>query len=228
MISILCPTKYRPEGLRRMWESALETSSLKLELVLYVEEYDLETLHDIPLLPNNDSINTIIGDGQQIYSNLHNVCCDASKYDIVMGAADDIVFRTKGWDKRVVEEFDKLNKDQIAYVYPNDGHHGENLGTHGFFHRNWFNTLGYLSPPIFSVDYSDNYVMDLSRSLGRAIYMPDVLVEHMHWSFGKSDFDVTAQVAHEKRLRDNNKEKYESSKIIVDSDAEKLRSIMEK
>ena len=221
MISILCPTKCRPDGLKRMWNSALETSNCDLELVLYVEEYDLETLN----LDLFGDVKKIISDGTQIYSNLHNICCQNSKYDLVMGAADDIIFRTPRWSDKVLSTFDEI-KDKIGYVFPNDGHHGGNLGTHGFFHKNWFNCLGYLSPPIFTVDYSDNYVMDLSRSINRCFYFPDVLVEHMHWTFGKSEFDKTAQDAHKKRISTDNRSIYESCESTLNSDRDKLLSFI--
>ena len=45
-ISLLCPTRNRVDGLIRMWSSALDTASNpdKLELVLYVDHDDLETI----------------------------------------------------------------------------------------------------------------------------------------------------------------------------------------
>lgn len=219
MISILCPTKYRPDGLRAMWESALETSSVELELVLYVDEYDQLTLKTVPTLRGN--VKLIVGDGTEIYSNLHNICCEESSHDLFMGAADDIIFRTPGWDALIIEKFSTL-PDKIGYIYPNDGHNGEKLGTHGFFHKNWFRTLGYIAPPIFTVDYSDNYIMDVARGVNRCIYVPEVLAEHMHWTFNKSEFDRTAQIAHQKRTTTNNSKIYSDSQDLINRDIGKL------
>jgi len=212
-ISILCPTKYRHDSLERMWLSALGSAQEpdKVELVLYVEPYDDQTLSKCENLrvQYGNKIKTIVGSEEVIYSDLHNLCCSESSADIFMCAADDLVFRTYKWDKVVKNIFSK-SEDKIMYVYPNDGHWGEELGTHGFFHKRWFDTLGYILPPIFTVDYSDNYLMDVSRSLNRAIYMENVLVEHMHWTFGKSEFDITAQEAHTRRQSTNNSELYNS------------------
>ena len=142
-----------------------------------------------------------------------------------MGCADDVIFRTNGWDTAVIEEFNKLD-DKIGFVYPNDGHHGENLGTHGFFHKNWFNTLGYISPPIFNVDYSDNYVMNVAKGVERCIYLPNILIEHMHWTFGKSDFDVTAKEGHARRLSTNNANIFRQSHQMQLDDIQKLKDFM--
>jgi len=141
--------------------------------------------------------------------------------------ADDLIFRSQGWDTSIKDVFKQYN-DKIAYVYPNDGHWGSELGTHGMFHKNWYNVLGYITPSIFTVDYSDNYIMDISRGLGRAIYMSEILVEHMHWTFGKSDFDQTAQEAHGRRKTTNNQAVYQSdgTKRLQVQDIEKLKNFM--
>ena len=230
-ISILCPTKYRHNELERMWTSALNTSTNpeKIELVLYIENYDTETLQLVEKLrvEYGNAINDTTATYEVIYSDLHNICCKNCTADIFMCAADDLIFRTDEWDVRVKELFDS-SEDKIMYAYPNDGHWGEELGTHGFFHKRWFDTLGYILPPIFTVDYSDNYLMDVSRSLNRSVYMEDVVVEHMHWTFGKSQFDITAQEAHVRRQSTNNAALYnsEDTQNCQKNDINKLKNIM--
>ena len=70
--------------------------------------------------------------------------------------------------------------------------------------------MGYLAPPIFTVDYSDNYVNDLSNAIGRRFYIEDIFIEHMHWTFGKMEMDTTAKDAHQRRHSTNNAEIYSS------------------
>ncbi len=229
MISILCPTRKRTNGLKRMWESAVDTadSSDDLELVLYVDYDDEETIDflrsDLPeamvIISNSEK--------PEIYSNLHNICCQKCTCDIFMSAADDIVFRSSSWDSDIIDTFQNIN-NSIGYVYPNDGHNGENLGTHGFFHKDWFNTLGYISPPIFSVDYSDNYVMDVAKNIDRCFYKENIFIEHMHWTIGKSSFDSTSKNAHIRRLQTDNGNIYRSpmTKQMINDDSEKLKSKM--
>ena len=217
-ISLLCPTRKRTESLERMWLSALQTAKFpkKLELVLYIDSEDLKSRlkADEFIGKYGNQINlTISGNKKEIYSNLHNICCEKVSSDIIFSAADDLIFRTKDWDSLALGFFD-LYKDKILYLYPDDGHWGQEFGTHGFFHRKWFDTLGYLSPPIFDVGFSDNYIMDVSRGVDRCAYTPDILIEHMHWTFGKSEFDDTAQQAHKKRLEIDNEKIYESPETI--------------
>lgn len=207
MISILCPTRKRVDGLNRMMDSALKTSSLPLEFCLYVDYDDEETLG---FLSKSFGIAYKVStkEKKEIYSNLHNICASISSHDILFLAADDIIFRTQGWDEQIVNAFEYLPDDKIGFVFPNDGHWYDKLGTHGAIHRNWVNALGYINPPIFTVDYSDNYINDLAESLGRRFYLDSVLVEHMHWTFNKSAFDETAQEAHARRASTNNGDIY--------------------
>ena len=226
-ISILCPTRKRRLGLYKMISSALTTSNTSLEFVVAVDQGDSETLDYASVLVEGFGISVKVVEipTETIYGDLHNVCASRAEFDVLMGAADDIVFRTHGWDKVVLAAFDSI-PDKIAYVYPNDGHHGEVLGTHGFFHRKWYETLGYLCPPIFSVDYSDNYIMDVARGVGRAVYLDNVLVEHMHWTFSKSDFDDTAKEGHMRRRATDNAAIYATAKIMIENDIAKLREAL--
>lgn len=227
-ISLLCPTRNRPDGLERMWNSAIECASEpdKIELILYIDDDDQSSILKSKDLTSKfgDQINIIIGKrGEEIYSNLHNICCSKAMSDIFFGSADDLIFRTENWDSIAIEKFSNI-EDKIGFVFPNDGHWGAELGTHGFFHRRWFQTLGYLSPPVFTVDYSDNYIADISRAVGRYMYMPEVLIEHMHWTFGKSAFDQTAKEAHIRRHQTNNAALYKSNEVlkIKNQDIKKL------
>lgn len=228
-ISLLCPTRHRTGGLKRMWDSALSTASKpdQLELVLYVDHDDSDTIDF--LKSNLSEASVIISDPNksEIYSNLHNVCCEKSKADIVFSCADDLIFRSDDWDTIILDKFDSV-EDKIAYFYTDDGHWGEKFGTHGFFHKKWFNALGYLSPPFFTVDYSDNYTNDIAKAIDRCFYVGEIFTEHMHWTFGKSELDQTAKEAQQRRSVTNNGLLYQSFETMQSQreDIQKLKELM--
>ena len=72
-------------------------------------------------------------------------------------------------------------------------------------------------------------MMDTCRALGRGVYMSDILIEHMHWTFGKSEFDRTAQEAHQRRGSTNNGGIYQSheTKQVQEKDIEKLNAFID-
>ncbi len=228
-ISLLSPTKKRTDSLSRMWKSVLDTADnpSQIELVLYVDHDDNETLQFLESNLKDCKVIVSDPDKKEIYSNLHNVCCENASANIVMSAADDIIFRSKSWDTEIIEIFNQIH-DNIAYIYPDDGYNGVKLGTHGFFHKDWFKALGYLSPPVFTVDYSDNYTMDVAKGVNRCFYLSACLVEHMHWTIGKSAFDQTFSEAHQRRALTDNKSIYENetTKSMIQNDIEKLNRII--
>ena len=68
--------------------------------------------------------------------------------------------------------------------------------------------------------------MDVARGVGRAVYLDNVLVEHMHWTFSKSDFDDTAKEGHMRRRATDNAAIYATAKIMIENDIAKLREAL--
>lgn len=185
VISVCCPTRGRPESMRRLAESIRATAAGEVELVFYID------LDDGPSCAAAVELGARHFLGERIVlSDMWNACAAAASGDIVMQCADDIVFRTPGWDLEVEAAFARV-PDRIALVYGNDLVHGPRLGTHGFIHRAWMDAVGYMLPPGFSCDMSDLWVNEVAEELGRRVYLPRVITEHMHPSVGKGRLDQT-------------------------------------
>ena len=45
--------------------------------------------------------------------------------------------------------------------------------------------------PFFEHFFTDTWIWMLAKSVDRAIYIPEILVEHRHWKIGKSEKDET-------------------------------------
>lgn len=221
MISILLPTRNRPDNIRRLWRSIVRTVSNidNIELVVYIDNDDssYDDITDIPM-------NRVRGD-RIVLSEMWNKCYEVSKGDILMHCGDDIIFRTKNWDLIVQDKFADF-PDHIVFVFGNDGsQHNGNFGTHGFIHRKWAETVGYFVPPYFSSDYNDTWLNDVARMIGRHVHV-DILTEHMHPDFDKAEFDITHQERVERHKRDNVGQLYDSLGGERMADADKLREVM--
>ena len=111
-------------------------------------------------------------------------------------------------------------------MYGRDGIQDQKLGTHGFLHRNWVETVGYFVPPYFASDYNDLWLTDIAKRIKRARFLPEVFTEHMHPSVGKSELDVN----HQERLRRHHRENvdlvYKSLKAKRKDDAKKLKAFI--
>lgn len=203
-ISIVCATRKRPERLRTMVTTAFDTASHpgSLSFSFYVDDDDVP-----PVMPAIISSLIVWTIGPRVpLSHAYNAACKESNGVIIHMSADDNVYKTRGWDDAVRAAFDKI-PDRLALVYCRDGNQDEKLATHPFLSRRWVDVLGYLEPPHFGGMYSDTWLHEIARHIGRLVYLPDVLIDHLHWSFGKAAMDETyfgvqARSAPESRLMD--------------------------
>jgi hypothetical protein len=240
VISVCCPTRGRPDNMRRLAESATTTAAGQVEVMFYVDVDDQPSI-DMAVKLNGSAamaaaewgwraavypnVQYVIGE-RIVLSDMWNACAAAAAGDILMQCGDDIVFRTPGWDAAVTAEFD-ARPDRVLLVHGNDGVHGPGLGTHGFVHRAWVDAVGYFLPPGFSCDMSDVWLNEVANELGRRVYLPQVFTEHMHPIVGKASLDQT----HRDRLaagrRDNVHALYAARADERSADVAKLRHVIE-
>lgn len=200
-----------------MWATARETAEGPLELVTRLDDDDLADYPDLGDV-------RIVGP-RGLLSAYWNECYAASSGEIVMHAGDDIRFRTVAWDTLVQAAFESV-ADRILFVHGDDGFQHERLGTHGFLHRRWVETLGYFVPPYFSSDYNDTWLTEVADSIGRRVYLPDVVTEHLHPNAGKGEWDQTHRERLERHGRDNVDSLYASLANARAEDAAKLTAVM--
>jgi len=220
VISVLCPTRNRPGGVRRLIRSARDTAAGPLEFVFYIDD-------DAPGSVPPDVAATpgvlVVTGPRLVFSDMWNACYAKASADVLMMAADDIMFRTPGWDEAVLAEFARW-PDRIVLVHGEDLIQGARLGTHPFVHRKWADALGYFSPTFFGRDFCDTWLSDLADRAGRRSYLPDVVIEHVHPGAGKAPFDQTYA---EKVARGGDPDAVWAATIgRRERDADKLRAAM--
>ena len=130
-ISVLCPTRGRPGSVFRLADSMAQTAAGETELVLYADDDAPDSVS--PAVASRPWVTVVTG-SRIVMSDMWNRCLDKASADIVMQCADDIVFRTPGWDDQVCAAFAGY-PDRIALVYGNDLIHGKALATHSFAHH---------------------------------------------------------------------------------------------
>lgn len=199
MISVLVPTRGRPNSVARLLDSAFETAETEVEFVFYV---DVDDDSSVDVIQRSGS--KIVSGERVVLSEMWNRCWDVARFDVAMHCGDDIVFRTDAWDTRVLETFERY-PDRIALVHGRDGfqHPTRGVATHSFLHRNWVETVGYFVPPYFSSDYNDTWLTEVAEALGRRVYVRQVFTEHMHPAAGKGEWDQTHQDRLKRHRQDN-------------------------
>lgn len=193
-ISLLVPTRGRPKLLRRLFESLADTTSRieKIEIVLYIDDDDFPT-HEVTH-PPLQLIKLIKSHGEKM-GRMNQMCYEASHGRFVMLMNDDVVFRTKAWDARVLDAFTRF-PDDAALVYGNDLHRQESVATLPIVSRAVCDVLGGICPRDYLNVYIDMHMFDVFKKLAklgyhRTAYLEDVIFEHMHHEAGKSSMDAT-------------------------------------
>jgi hypothetical protein len=166
MISILTPTRGRPDNVKRLVDSALATAKFpdEVELLFYVDSDD----DTFPTEMESENVRLIRGPRMWL-SVLQNILYANCRGDI--------------------EKF----PDKLVLVYPNDlATHGESMAIHGFLHRNWINAVGCWVAPGRGSLY-DLWHTEVARKLGRLQYLEDVHIAHVHYRQGEglARFDET-------------------------------------
>jgi hypothetical protein len=227
LISILVPTRGRPDNMVRLVRSAFDTSSSSnIEVIFYIDEDDSASVSEAASLKYKYGRVSWIQGPRIVLSQMWNKCAWAALGDILMHCGDDIVFRSNDWNVAVRAEFDKV-PDKILLVYGDDGLQGEALATHGFLHKNWVSVLGYFVPPYFSSDYNDTWNTEVAEIIERKVYLPDVITEHMHPAANKGTWDKTHQERLARHAADNVEALYASLAEERQRDARKLKDFIE-
>ena len=225
-LSILCPTRKRPQFMLDLWQSVKDTADnlSDIELIFYIDKDDQSSIDMFNSFDTNQVKSVIDERGDGNLSEMWNACYEISNADIVMHCGDDIRFRTPGWDAMVINEFDN-STDKIILVYGDDGVRKDDLATHGFLHKNWIETVGYFLPPYFSSDMNDYWLTTIARNLGR-LKKIDIYTEHLHPAVGKHHMDETHSERVERGNRDNVRELYKNKQGERDNDTRKLHNFI--
>lgn len=210
MIAILTPSRGRPVQLREMVEASIQTAEKPQELVFYVGvDKDQEGLYVNVL--KDLRVNSVLRFGQR--KNLvewTNVMLDEClrefpEASIIASFGDDHRPRTDGWDTRVRSAFSDIGS---GLVWTADGLQNANLPTAPFWSADVLRALGWYFPPVLEHMYADNFWKQLATDLSVSgiagmRYLGHTLIEHMHYSVGKSEIDDSYRESTETFARDS-------------------------
>lgn len=228
-ISILMPSKGRPLQMARGIQSALETiEDLKnFELIIFADEDDKETIEKAnEFVKTFRNVTLISGPAPYKQPDLWNNLLPYATGDIIVPFSDDQVFRTTGWDMIVRRSLSQF-PDKIVLLNCEDGADQPQLLTVTTFilHRRIIDTLGYLFPPYFDAYRTDEWFTDVFKAINRILPTP-ILIEHLHYSLGKSPMDKTYKDMEVKSVKGDVYAKYHELAPERLEDIEKLRRAM--
>ena len=183
-IAVMVPTRNRPEKSKITFDSWLQTNEGNSDFYFVLDD-DNESVY-----PRLEGAKYIVAPRKR------RGMCDATNYaakslvtlgyEFIYWMGDDHCFRT-AWETPFLEAMNDQNN--IGFVYGNDLLQGKNLPTACLVSCNIIQALGYMVPPSLQHLYIDNFWLTLGNNLGKIKYLDHVIIEHLHYSVGKSTHD---------------------------------------
>src|SRR3990167_638815 len=176
-ISILCPTRGRPENASRLARSIKDTCIGNVSVLFYCDHDDpKEKEYKVPHVTGPDYLFAM-------KCHVLSMACDG---DILMMCGDDAVFKTPGWDN-ILRYCNKKWPDGIWCASFWDGTPGKlnQDGTEKITHphpaigRMAYEVLGYIANPMFQHFCTDPWLTSMFEEIGRFKYFKTVRVDHM-------------------------------------------------
>ena len=199
-ISLLIPSRGRPERLLQMIASAFATSTKSftfssLQFCIGLDKDDsaystYEKLLEEASITLNIAYH--ISDKQMSApDHLNAMAKTIASGELMFALGDDVLFRTENWNKEINLLWDKC-PDNILIAYCNNGRDGEKC-EHFILHSDWIRQTIDICPPYFRHFCVDGWVEDIAIRINRLTWLKHVIVEHMHFKYGKAQNDDTYQ-----------------------------------
>jgi hypothetical protein len=193
LISLLLPTRKRPELARRFLNSVQATAKYPddVEIILYVDDDDTAS-HDLDC--TGVRLVRIIGP-RLTMGGYNTACLVRARGDIIALVNDDVVIRTAGWDE-ALRHLDASIPDKIYLAYGDDRFKGQRLSTFPILSRRACEVLQTPYHEAYRGAFIDYHLMDIFKRLAqsgyqRIFYLPEVVFEHLHYRAGKAEIDET-------------------------------------
>jgi hypothetical protein len=185
MLTII-PTRGRNENALRLFEAINATADFT-EVVFAIDADDVKTYNGLmDATAGLNNVKVVIAERMGMNGTLnHWASWFSPDYDYICFMGDDHLPRTGGWDTKLTEA---IGTD-AGIAYGNDLLQGENLPTAVVMSSKIIRALGFMSPPALKHLFLDNFWLAMGNALGNVNYLPEVIIEHMHYINGKAEHD---------------------------------------
>jgi hypothetical protein len=200
---VICPSRGRPGKAREAFDSFEETRRSPYSRMLFVVDQDDPTRHEYnQLVP----VATYEHEGGGMGPPLNAAALDlAGGYDVLGFIGDDHRFRTEGWDLTIETALEERGG---GFAYGNDLARSD-IPTQVFISSRIVRKLGWMALPGAKHLYLDNTWAQLGHRSKSLIYLPSVVIEHLHPFYGKGAMDAGYQ-------RVNAPSMYEHDRVVFE------------
>lgn len=188
-LGVLVPSRGRPESIDRLLTAMEATCRGDTRLIVGLDSDDDRLAEYLEVCKNRCTMVVAPGYKGRLVaylnrlSHMHLGCYAYGHF------GDDNVPRTEGWDLRVVESLKAQGK--VSFCFGDDldpGRPPGSLSIHIFMTTEVVRRLGYMGPPVIQHMYVDPVWFAWGQRTSIE-FLSDVVLEHLHYSLGKSRRD---------------------------------------
>lgn len=191
---VVIPTRGRPQHVARTAEAWLETGAMDMGVpVVYALDRGDPAYEDYRRAIKSEFGNlaqVVDAGGSGMVPAINTagrwLLAQADRPTAVAVFNDDHLPRSEGWQYRMTLSLAQMG---TGIVYPNDLLRGESLCTAWAMTTDIIEATNRIVPCLVTHLFADNAVMALGKESGVLRYLPDVVVEHVHYSAGKAPKD---------------------------------------
>ena len=176
MISLLCPTKGRPEKFKRMCQSAHATAGTDIEILATGSEEDEQDYGMRNCLICCSFITSSDFPTVMKWNYLASLADKES--NLLMLAADDIVFESDGWGEALENHYKSLDRSKRIHVYHLRDSRDDSGTPHPIVTREYMDSIGFFLCPIFLHWFVDTWTVEIAKACGCFTHMKDFLLTH--------------------------------------------------
>lgn len=192
-ISLIHPSRGRPEKSYKNSMEWLEKAACDVELVLSLDESDSYGIkYCAAYTPSNPLVRKVklfVSDNTSVVD-ATNVAAKESKGDILIYLSDD--FKCfDNWGVAVIEEFQRYTGPTLIKVDDCLQKFHVRVLTIPMMNRELYNLLGYFWHPGYKSMFVDEHLYWRAKKLGALKFAPHLKFEHQHVSVGKAEDDET-------------------------------------
>lgn len=190
---VITPSRGRPDSMRRLAEAIAATAQAETDLSFAVDDDDEASVAAAHVLRSSGLAEYVTGPrGTVITWTNHVALAEAGNYRALASFGDDHVPRTEGWDAAMLALLDEKGP---GIAYPDDcnprNYTTGPMVTAPVMSSQIVTALGWMCYPPLIHFYADNIWEDLGRDAECLWWMPDVVVEHLHYSVTGAAPDAT-------------------------------------
>ena len=181
-LTVIVPSRGRAERLREMLAAALELSRADTLIAVASDEDDpAHEAYDALLTPHARAgrVQWTCGQRRTLSGWTNLIAAQHAPGSRALASfGDDHVPRTEGWDRLLLDAIGGMGGTGIAY--PDDRRRSD-IPEAVVISSDIVTALGWMCEPSLAHFYIDDAWADLGRGAGCIAYVPDAVVEHMHY-----------------------------------------------